>query len=273
MINKPFISFIVPCYNQAEFLNESLTTVLQQTYNDWECIIVNDGSTDDTKQVALQWTQKDIRFKYLEKENGGLSSARNAGIKVSKSNYIFPFDADDKLEVTYLEKAVEVLKSDSEIEVLSCRVQLFGVKNSEFVLPDYSFKTLLLRNCFIACSIIKKETYNRVGGYDENLTSFEDWEFWISALKDGGKTHRINEILYYYRKHEEHSLSNKFSKVEGYYNSLYDYIYEKHFNLYKSHFPNFIFVYQDYMYLKAFNDKVRNTYIFKCYAKLKKIMS
>ena len=73
------VSIIVPCYNQAQYLDDCLQSVLDQTYQDWECIIVNDGSPDNTAIIASVWTARDPRFKYIYKENGGLSSARNAG--------------------------------------------------------------------------------------------------------------------------------------------------------------------------------------------------
>ena len=96
MNNK--ISIIVPCYNQAQYLDECLQSVLEQTYENWECIIVNDGSPDDTEVVAKKWLEKDNRFQYLYKKNGGLSSARNAGIKQAKGVYIQLLDSDDLLQ-------------------------------------------------------------------------------------------------------------------------------------------------------------------------------
>ena len=78
----PKISVIVPCYNQAQYLDECLNSVLEQTYKDWECIIVNDGSPDNTEEVAKEWVKKDSRFKYFYKNNGGVNSARNSGLKL-----------------------------------------------------------------------------------------------------------------------------------------------------------------------------------------------
>lgn len=87
MNQTPLISVIVPCYNQAQYLDECLQSVYDQTYQNWECIIVNDGSPDNTEEIVLQWTKKDARFNYLKKENGGLSSARNAGIDIAKGEF------------------------------------------------------------------------------------------------------------------------------------------------------------------------------------------
>ena len=85
---NPLISVIVPCYNQAQYLDECLQSVLNQTYQNWECIIVNDGSPDNTHEIAESYCRKDARFKYFYKENGGLSSARNAGISISNGEFI-----------------------------------------------------------------------------------------------------------------------------------------------------------------------------------------
>ena len=92
---NPLISVIVPCYNQAQYLDECLQSVLNQIYTDWECIIVNDGSPDHTEEVAKKWLEKDSRFRYIYKETGGLSSARNAGIKIAKGEWIQFLDCDD----------------------------------------------------------------------------------------------------------------------------------------------------------------------------------
>ena len=88
------VSIIIPCYNQAEFLEETLGSVLKQTHTNWECLIVNDGSTDVTEKIAQQFISKDQRFKYFFKENGGLSSARNYGLDQSTGNYIQFLDSD-----------------------------------------------------------------------------------------------------------------------------------------------------------------------------------
>ena len=77
------VSIIVPCYKQAEFLDECLSSVIAQTYSDWECIVVDDGSPDNTEEIMQSWVKKDERIKYLKKQNGGLASARNSGILAS----------------------------------------------------------------------------------------------------------------------------------------------------------------------------------------------
>ncbi|NNC45269.1 MAG: glycosyltransferase family 2 protein, partial [Winogradskyella sp.] len=108
-MKTPLISIIVPCYNQAKYLDEALHSVFIQSYKNWECIIVNDGSFDDTESVAAQWTKKDKRYVYLYQENSGLSSARNAGLRKACGDYIQFLDSDDVIEASKFEKQIEDL--------------------------------------------------------------------------------------------------------------------------------------------------------------------
>ena len=101
---KSIVSIIIPCYNHAQYLDVTLSSVINQTFSNWECIIVNNGSEDDTKIIAAKWCEKDSRFKYVEQENKGVSAARNKGIRISKGEFILPLDADDYIVETFLEK-------------------------------------------------------------------------------------------------------------------------------------------------------------------------
>ncbi|CAN1537966.1 WcaA Glycosyltransferases involved in cell wall biogenesis [Flavobacteriaceae bacterium] len=272
MTNQSLISVIVPCYKQAQFLPETLQSVLNQTYSNWECIIVNDGSPDQTEQVAQEWCSKDNRFKYIKKENGGLSSARNAGIAVCKGEYILPLDSDDKIQPIYLEKINKAFYDNPELKLVSSRIQFFGAKNTEYILSDYSYKNQLVTNCFVCCSSFKKADWERLQGYDEQMKSFEDWEFWIRLLDDKSEVYKIPEVMFLYRKHDNGSLSNTFNTNHDFYYGLYDYVYNKNQHLYNTVFGNPIFAYQENMKLKKFNQKIKNTIFFKLYVKIKKVL-
>src|SRR4051812_13487686 len=100
------ISVIVPCYNSARFLKETLNSLLAQTYQNWECIVVDNGSTDDTKKIAGEFEKKDPRFTCMVQPTRGVSAARNFGIAHSKGKYILPLDSDDLIAPAYIEKAV-----------------------------------------------------------------------------------------------------------------------------------------------------------------------
>lgn len=137
------VSIIVPCYSQAQYLDICLESVFTQLYPNWECIIVNDGSLDETKEVAKKWCLKDSRFRYLEKENGGLSSARNAGIKLSYGKYILPLDADDYISKDYLQHALNIFQNNKNLKLIYGKAELFGKQYREWVLPKYTYLKLL----------------------------------------------------------------------------------------------------------------------------------
>ncbi len=234
------VSIIVPCYNHAHYLGEAIASVLAQTYSNWECIIVNDGSSDNTKEEASKWLQKDSRIKYLEQENGGLSNARNSGIGISKGEYILPVDADDIIHEQFLEKLVPVLDENASTAIVSCYSKFFYKIKSNIIheLKPQSgyYKDILFQNCLIATSLYRKSCWEEVGGYDETMTTgFEDWEFWLSVLKNNRKYIIVEDFLFYYRKAKKSMLVDT---VNNHSEANKEYIYKKHKELYIKHFDN-----------------------------------
>ncbi|WP_433833671.1 glycosyltransferase family 2 protein [Flavobacterium anhuiense] len=234
------VSIIVPCYNQAHFLKDSLQSVLDQTYSNWECIVVNDGSPDNVSEVVELWRNKDLRFKYLEKKNGGLSSARNFGIEHSKGSYILPLDADDIFHNDYITRAVSELENDKSLAIVSCYSEFF-IKKKENVIFQLkpigdSCEYLLYANQLIASSLYRKQFWEEVGGYDESMKKgFEDWEFWIAITKKGWKYKIIPEFLFYYRKAKKSMLVDT---VSNYDITIKEYIFKKHKECYIADFEN-----------------------------------
>ena len=203
---KSLISVIVPCYNQAQYLDECLQSVLDQTYPNWECIIVNDGSPDNTEEVAKKWLAKDSRFRYFYKENGGLSSARNFGIKKAEGEWILPLDSDDYISNDYLDLAKNHF-ADQDLKVIYCEAQKFGVLNEKWKLKEFSLFNLAVENLIFCSAFFRKEDWEKVGGYDENLLhGLEDWDFWISLLKNDGKVLKLNETCFFYQIKENSML-------------------------------------------------------------------
>lgn len=199
-MNTPKVSIIVPCYKQAHFLDEALQSVLEQTYTHWECIIVNDGSPDNTEAIAQNWLKKDSRFKYFYKENGGLSVARNFAISQAKGEFILPLDADDKIGISYIKLALEEFQNNEFLKVVYSKAKKFGNETGEWILPNFSLEKLVLSNMIFCSGIFRREDWVRVGGYDENLIfGLEDWEFWISILKNGGGVKKLDYFGFYYR--------------------------------------------------------------------------
>lgn len=197
---KKLVSIIVPCYNQAQYLNEALQSVLDQSYQNWECIIVNDGSPDDTDEVAKKWIKIDSRFFYVKKENGGLGSARNAGITQAVGEFILPLDADDKIATNYIKNAVKSFDKDASLKVVYCKAEKFGEEGGLWNLPQFSIYDLAHHNMIFCSALFRKKDWQLVGGYDVNMIyGLEDWEFWIAILKNEGNVKCLDEVGFYYR--------------------------------------------------------------------------
>ncbi|WPR71609.1 glycosyltransferase family A protein [Flavobacterium sp. NG2] len=240
METSSLVSVIIPCYNHAEFLPEALQSILNQSYMHWECLIVNDGSPDHTEIVAQEWLSKDSRFRYLKKENGGLSSARNYGIKEAKGEYILTLDADDKYEYNFIEKGIGILFGRRDIGLVSSwGVRFIGdSKLTEFKPTGKSIDDFLFRNAAIGTSLFRRECWEQVSGYDENMKyGYEDWEFYIRICLLGWKVHIIEEPLFFYRQHE---TSMRTTAVKNHDKDIKKYIFLKHKELYIEHFESFV---------------------------------
>lgn len=224
------ISVIVPCYNQAQYLDECLQSVLEQTYPEWECIIVNDGSLDNTDEIAKKWIAKDPRFKYIYKENGGLSSARNAGIGMSKGEWILPLDADDKIGNQYLELAEK--EFDKGNTIIYCEAEFFGVSNTPWLLPKYSYDKILNGNIIFCSAFFQKKDWTTVKGYDVNLQNGrEDWDFWLSILDHNSTVKRLDYLGFFYRR-KEVSMDTEINRNKSILIITENYIYKKHLTKY-----------------------------------------
>lgn len=234
----------MPAYNQAQWLPEALDALLAQSFNDWECIIVSDGSPDDVATIAGEYVQIDNRISFYDTKNGGVSVARNFAIQQAKAPYILPLDADDKISSNYIEACFKIIDNSAEIKVAYGAAEKFGAINGQWRLPDYSFDELLLSNIIHPCGMFRKADWEQINGYDEQmLDGIEDWEFWINLLKDGGKAVRANDAVFYWRRKEE-SRTTKITTEKSV--RLQRYIYFKHATLYERHFTDPIALYNGY---------------------------
>lgn len=203
----PTVSVIIPCYDHEKYLKEAIDSVFAQTYQDFEIIVVNDGSPGEPKLILDEYW--DPRLRLVEQENQGLSAARNAGIAGAHGRYILPLDADDKLDSTFLEKAVKIQKDrGGKVAVYSDFVAFWdNGERSEQKLDDYDFKTLLTRAMMPCTVLYPKAAWTKVGGYKPEMKGgYEDWEFAISIGETGCFGVRIPEYLFYYRQHAGTSM-------------------------------------------------------------------
>jgi glycosyltransferase involved in cell wall biosynthesis len=225
MENKPFISVVIPCYNDGKYLPETIAKLSLQTYQHFEIIVVNDGSTDPlTLAVLNELSSKNI--KVLHKENGRMASARNYGVKQATGSIVVALDADDYFDPSFFEKGISVLATNENVAVVTSYIQLFG-EMKKVAKPrggnEYNF---LFTNQCPACAMVRKSVWDAVEGYDEAMIKgYEDWEFYIRITQKGWLIHVIPEKLLYYRQttksvHKNDTLTHRAQLV--------DYIVSKH---------------------------------------------
>ncbi|MDF1673840.1 MAG: glycosyltransferase family A protein [Vicingaceae bacterium] len=222
---NPKVSIIIPCYNMGAYLQETLDSVTSHpNKDDYEIIIVNDGSTDEATINLLSELEKK-GFSVLNQENQGLAKTRNNGIKLAKGNYILPLDADNKIRHNYISNSIKILQSQPDIDVVYGNRQHFGQENKTIKLPNFNFPLLCHKNYIDACAIYRKSIWEKVNGYDEDMPvmGYEDWDFWLRIALQGAKFHHINEVTFDYRVRNNSMLSNTFSQNK----LIKNYIYSK----------------------------------------------
>lgn len=208
----PLVSFIIPCYNQGEFLNEALLSVYKQTYSNWECLIINDGSTDNSKNIAKAWVEKDNRFIYFYRENSGVSSARNFGIEKVKGDYIQFLDSDDLIDSRKVELSIlhfNKSKNENQKLVISdFRMLSIDSKKTQdpFCKLDksmFTFENILYKwndsfSIPIHCGFFSVSIFQNIK-FPENLTAQEDWIVWVKIFKLNIETIFLQLPLAFYR--------------------------------------------------------------------------
>lgn len=220
MPTDPAVSVIIPAYNSAPFLAETLGSAFAQTYRDFEIIVINDGSTDNTDEVISEFQD---RIVYIKQPNRGVMAARNAGLKAARGRYIALLDSDDLLLPNFLEVLVGMLEADPDVSVAYPNARYFGWpkhdgKLHQDVFPvaqPVSFDRMLKRECYIfGLLVFRREVIDDVGGYDEALEGqgAEDFELWLRMLRHGYRFQFTTEVLALYRWRHD-SLSNTGIKI------------------------------------------------------------
>jgi glycosyltransferase involved in cell wall biosynthesis len=201
----PKISVIIPAYNQADYLGESIQSVLHQDYKDFEIVVVDDGSTDNTAQVVREFS--DPRVGYVYQENRGLAGARNTGIRNSCGQYLSFLDSDDLFLPENLSLLVTELENNPDVGFVSGQVipvdengKPVGKIFENHLPSDPSF--LLLGNPVqVGCMMLRRSHQEKVGYFDESLRSYEDWDMWLRLARAGCKMRWLPRPVSEYRFH------------------------------------------------------------------------
>jgi glycosyltransferase involved in cell wall biosynthesis len=210
------VSVVIPCFNQGRYLDDALSSILDQSYTDWECIIVDDGSTDETKSVCLRWQEKDSRFMYVYKKNGGLSSARNCGLFYCKGDFIQFLDADDIILKDKFEIQIKSIMNTSGCDISLCDympsdehdlTKPYG--NARYLKPflednDYLKEFIINWEVSLSipchCFLFRSAFFLKRGiRFDETLPNHEDWDCWMQIFALKPVAIQIHKVLAVYR--------------------------------------------------------------------------
>ncbi|MFN0120048.1 MAG: glycosyltransferase family 2 protein [Blastocatellia bacterium] len=215
-IRAPKVSVIVPAYNVAPYIGEALASVEAQTYRDFETIVVNDGSPDDTEKALAPYMK---RIVYVRQENRGLSGARNTGMRLARGRYFALLDADDMWMPDYLERMVEVIEGTDSPDIVYPNAELFGMKKWEGRLyqdiypsvTPVTLERLLSRECTVFVSaLFRREAPERIGMFDEAIRGGgEDFDMWLRAAWHGLRFAYTARPLVRYRKRPDSLSGNE----------------------------------------------------------------
>ena len=200
-IEDLLVSVVVPCFGLAKFLPEAVESVLAQTWPCWECIIVDDGSPDETRPTAESLMREHPRanIRLLSQKNQGVAGARNAGFRVAKGSLFLALDADDRLASEYLEHCCSRFREDPLLDIVYTDMQFFGNRSGRFSFPDDAMSELLRRNTFPIASLHRREVWDRAGGFCSSLEGYEDWDYWLAAAGWDARAARVPLPLFHYR--------------------------------------------------------------------------
>jgi glycosyltransferase involved in cell wall biosynthesis len=199
----PLVSVIIPCYNYGQYLKSCVDSLNQQTFTDFEVLIVNDGSTDNSEEVARQLiaTYPQMSIQLINQDNSGQPAiSRNNGIHAARGQYILPLDADDYLDKRMITACVQILEQQAEIAIVSTDAIYFDENTSKRVNAlEFNPQLLPYQNHLSYCSLYRYAVWESVGGYRSNVRGYEDWDFWIASSERGYHVYHLAEALFYYR--------------------------------------------------------------------------
>ena len=254
------ISIIIPIYNTDQYLRQCLDSIINQSYKNFEVLLINDGSVDDSATICKEYVEKDSRIRYFEKENGGVSSARNLGLKNAKGNYITFVDSDDWVEENYLEVLYNALK-ENKVDVAISTHKDFNMDDDLYYLPFYSEEQLhildigkVARDEFlelfpelssvshdfscVASKLFKADLVKNLL-FDESVNYGEDLDFFFSMYLKVSSVFYVNKPTYIYRQHQQSASNNCLESHAISEIRIYEKILKKIMEL---HIPNYHYI-------------------------------
>jgi glycosyltransferase involved in cell wall biosynthesis len=223
----PKVSVIVTSHNYGEFMEECLQSIEDQTYKNFEILVVDDASTDNTVEIANKFCCNVV---LQLAEHVGTTQANIAGIQEAKGQYICFVNADDTIDPMYLERCVLAIESDHTVAIVYTDSHQFGNgKDNDVYFPEYNLPTLQKSNFILGSSLFRREAYFKVGGFDTTLAGMEDYDLWLSICENGWDAKHVPGALYHYRSHANNRTNIMDIAKE------FDIIHDKHYKDRKYH--------------------------------------
>ena len=234
---SPTVSVMIPYYNCKEYIVETIQSVLSQSHQNFEIIIVDDGSAPEHADYLREFLADKPAIRYAVQNNQGVAAARNHAARLAGGKYFLFLDSDDLILPDYIEKCVTVLENNPDCKLVYPLAEYFDAQEGLWNLPDYDgLESLLKGNRIPIISMHRAEDFVSLGGFDENLTTHEDWDLWIRLLSNGGTVIRIPEVLFRYRKRRDGlSLINRLEQNPDLNREDWQKVYEKNRALFMQH--------------------------------------
>lgn len=230
------VQAVITSFNQRDMIEEAVRSLWLQTTPPSKIIIVDDGSTDPVSLEVLEklaiFTESPVPVTVVYQSNGGVSSARNTGIRETQTPFVLVLDGDDQLEPTYIEQVSTLLRKNASMVAASSWIHTFGVLEAIVRPTGGGLTAFLPRNACPATHILRREAWARCGGYDETMrTGFEDWEFFLHILETGSNASIgiVEQPLLNYRTAPASANVQSMTKRL----KLMEYIIEKHSDTYR----------------------------------------
>lgn len=210
----PLVSIVLPTYNGTKYIAESIDSVLAQTYQNWELIIVDDCSKDDTLKIAQSYAKTDDRIRVIHnKVNQKVSGSLNIGFREARGEYLTWTSDDNRYLPKALEKMLDILlQKNAKMVSADCYI-IDGKGNRTGRWTSYDESTMLLCNTVAACFMYTREVLNKVGEYDTVFLCVQDYDYWLRILQQFGHIEHLPELLYEYRVHTENLSARKFKEA------------------------------------------------------------
>jgi len=227
-MSAPRISFLVPCHDDGRYLDEAVQSVLAQTCQDFEILVVDDGSTDPATVRLLDGYQRPRTTVLRSDRRRGLPGARNLALRQAGGELVSALDADDRLRPRFVEAILAAFDADPGLTFCSAWQAAFGAEEWEWRQERCDLATLLAENTVLPAAPVRREALLAVGGWDERMTDgYEDWDLWLSLVERGHRGHILPEVLFDYRRRAD-SMSAAIARDRELHLRLMRYLYAKH---------------------------------------------